>query len=346
MKDLKIKNPEKIAIFSGNANRPLAEAICANLAIPLGKAKVTRFADGEVKVNLEENVRKKEVFIIQSTNPPAENWDELCFLIDAARRASASQITTVVPYCGYSRQERKDEPHVSISLKVKLDQVVAAGANRIVTCDLHSGASQGFINIPFDNLFATPLLLEKSTDLLKDFENACLITDLGYGKIAGVYAKKLGLELVIARKVRPVNAENELEDKIELVGNIKKKALFIDDIGDTFKTAKKIGNEAKKAGAEFLAAALIHGVFSRNKNPENDAVSNITTSPFEKIVITDSINVPNETKSQINDILHEIKVVSLDRLLASAIKEIYEGGSVSRIFERDLNNLKGLIKKS
>jgi ribose-phosphate pyrophosphokinase len=345
MENTKINSLKKdgVVVFSGNANLPLAEVICAKLGVPLGKTKVTRFADGEVKVNLEENVRKKEVFIIQSTNPPAESWDELCFLIDAARRASAREITAVIPYCGYSRQERKDEPHTSISLKLKLDQVAAAGANRIVACDLHAAATQGFVNIPFDNLFATPLLLENFASFLQDKENTCLVTDLGYGKVVGVYAKKLDLELVIARKIRITAQQNTLAEKIELIGKIKKNAIFLDDIADTFGTANMIGRALKTAGAEFLAAAMIHGVLSSSGDPKKDAAINIYNSPFEKIILTDTINIQEKTEA-INRKNSKIEIITVDALIAQAIKEIYEGGSVSQIFERGIERVKNLFK--
>lgn len=331
-----------LVIFSGNSNRVLAEAICKELDLPLGKAKVSRFADGEVRVQLLENVRKKEVFIIQSTQPPAEHWDELCFMIDAARRGSAKEITAVIPYCGYSRQERKDQPRVSISLKVKLDQVVAAGANRIILVDIHAPATQGFVNIPCDNLFAAPLLLARLKSLFteENRQNTCFVTDLGYSKVAGVYAKKLGCELVIARKTRVLSSEDELEERIDLIGKIKPTCIFIDDLTSTFRTARYVGQALKAKEAEKLIAVITHPLLSHNPdNEEKDAIFNIARSPFNELIFSDSVPLPVNLRLEGVIAETKIEVISLAPLLASAIKEVNTGGSISGIFDKNMKQL-------
>lgn len=349
---VKIPDSKGIAVFSGRANIPLAQKVCDLLQVPLNIG-IVEFGDGEFKAKLQINVRGRHVFIIQSTNPPAENWLELYFMIDAARRASADKITVIMPYTGFSRQERKDESRVSISFKVMLRQIEQARATRIVACDLHAAASQGFVDIPFDNLFVPPFLLAPFADFFAPSAvyDTCLVTDLGYSKIADVYADLLGCELVLARKKR--KGPDELDDRIILVGEVKKRAIFIDDIASTFGTANKIGRAVKEAGAEYLAAAMVHPILSENpQNPAKDVISNLKNSPFEDFIFADTVLVNQEKRRRIETAISSksppgrIYIVSCARLLARTIQEIYKGGSVSDIFEdnkRQLRELKDLI---
>ncbi|MEW6408317.1 MAG: ribose-phosphate diphosphokinase [Patescibacteria group bacterium] len=349
---VKISDFERIAVFSGRANIPLAQEVCDLLQIPLNIG-IVEFSDGEFKAKLQINVRGRHVFIIQPTNPPAENWLELYFMIDAARRASADKITVIMPYAGFSRQERKDEPRVSISFKVMLRQIEQAGATRIVACDLHAAASQGFVDIPFDNLFVPPFLLAPFANFFAPNTvcDTCLVTDLGYSKIADVYADLLGCELVLARKKR--KGPDELEDRIILVGEVKKRAIFIDDIASTFGTANRIGRAIRKAGAEYLAAVMVHPLLSENpQNPAKDVISNSKNSPFEDFVFANTVLIDQEKIRRIEKAIFSksprgrIYIVSCARLLAKTIQEIYERGSVSDIFEdnkRQLRELKNLI---
>lgn len=318
---------EMFKVFCGNSNMDLAQKICERLGTKLGDALVTRFRDGEVRVQIQENVRKCHVCIVQSTNPPAEHWDELCFLIDAARRGSAAEITAVVPYFGYSRQERKDAPRVPISLKVKMDHVVSAGADRILTMDLHAGASQGFVNIPMDHLYGPPMLLDKCASLLNGTTGRpVLASDLGFSKVASHYARLLGCDFVPCRKVRKPNVVLQAE----IIGSVDgQDVLYIDDMIDTGGTVRTITSVLKQKGARTIIVAVTHGIFGTGwDRPE----SGIIEAPVDSVIFTDTISPRQEVVEKLETKM-TVHVVSTAKLFARSIREIVAGGSVGEIFD-------------
>ncbi|MFH1435089.1 MAG: ribose-phosphate diphosphokinase [Pseudomonadota bacterium] len=319
-----------VKIFSGNSNRKLAKDICMSLNVKLGDALVTRFKDGEVRVQIHENVRKCEVFIIQSTNPPAEHWDELHFLIDAARRASASEITAVVPYFGYSRQERKDAPRVPISLKVKMEHLVASGAQRILTMDLHAGASQGFVDIPVDHLYGPPILIDEMSHIIKKKggqERAVFASDLGFSKVASHYARIIGCDFVPCRKSREVNVVREAE----VIGDVSGKTVFyMDDMIDTGGTVTNFCREMKNAGAEDIHVAVTHAVLGKGWD---DMERGLLGAPVNSLIFTDTILPSPEKLKKIKE-KFDVVIASTAPIFATAIREISIGGSVGTLFNQ------------
>jgi ribose-phosphate pyrophosphokinase len=319
---------EMFKVFAGGANPDLAQQICDRLGTKLGDALVTRFRDGEVRVQIQENVRKCHVCIVQSTNPPAEHWDELFFLLDAARRGSAAEVTAVIPYFGYSRQERKDSPRVPISMKVKMDHVVSAGAQRILTMDLHAGASQGFVNIPVDHLYAPPLLLDKWSTVLDNTDPSkhVLASDLGFSKVTSHYARLMGGEFVPCRKVREPNVVLQAE----IIGSVEgKDVLYLDDMVDTGGTVRTISEVLRKNGARSIHVAVTHGIFGKGwDNPD----SGIIDAPIDSMIFTDTIRPREEVVEKLRAKM-EVHIVSVARLFARSIREIVAGGSVGEIFD-------------
>ncbi|HUG44070.1 MAG TPA: ribose-phosphate pyrophosphokinase [Acidobacteriota bacterium] len=308
----------KLKVFSGSANRPLAQEICDHLSVPLGEVKLKRFSDGEVCFQILENVRGRDVFIIQPTCPPvAENLMELLLMIDAFKRSSASRVTAVIPYYGYARQDRKDKPRVPISAKLVGDLLSAAGTHRLLTMDLHADQIQGFFNLPVDHLYATPVILEHLKSL--EFENLAIVSpDSGGVERARFYAKYLKADLAIIDK-RRIN-ENEAEI-MNIVGDVSGKDLIIlDDMIDTAGTIVNATEEMKKKGAGRLMAAVTHAVLS------GPAIERLRDSQFESIIVTNTITLPEEKR------LPKITVLSVARLLSEAIKSIHEETSVSRLF--------------
>lgn len=318
---------EMFKVFCGSSNTELAMKICERLGTKLGDALVTRFRDGEVRIQIQENVRKCHVCIVQSTNPPAEHWDELYFLIDAARRGSAAEITAVVPYFGYSRQERKDAPRVPISLKVKMEHVVSAGADRILTMDLHAGASQGFVDIPVDHLYGPPMLLDKWISLLSNpEEKSTLASDLGFSKVASHYARLLGCDFVPCRKVRKPNVVLQAE----IIGSVEgKDVLYIDDMIDTGGTVRTITDVLKQKGAKTINVAVTHGIFGKGwDRPE----TGILEAPTDSVIFTDTISPRKEVVEKLQSKM-DVHMVSTAKLFARSIREIVAGGSVGEIFD-------------
>jgi len=316
-----------VKLFSGSSNRKLAEDICKSLNIRLGEALVGRFNDGEVRIQILENVRKCEVFIVQSTNPPGENWDELHFLLDAARRGSASEITAVIPYFGYARQERKDAPRVPISMKVKMEHVVASGAQRILTMDLHAGASQGFVDIPVDHLYGPPILIDEVSHLFSrnEAERIVLASDLGFSKVCSHYARILGSDYVPCRKRREPNIVYDAE----VIGEVKgKRILYMDDMIDTGGTVAKYCKEMKDKGASEIMVAVTHAVLGKGwDDPERGLIG----APIDTLIMTDTIQ-PDEGKLKKLREKMNVKVASTAPLFATAIREISIGGSVGSMF--------------
>jgi ribose-phosphate pyrophosphokinase len=306
-------------LFSGNANRALSEGISAYLEVPLIEADVRRFRDGENFVQINENVRGAEVFVIQPTCPPVnDNLMELLIMIDALKRASANGITAVMPYYGYARQDRKVQPRVPITAKLVADLLTTGGAARILTVDLHVGQIQGFFNIPVDNLFATPVIYEYIKD--KKLENLVIVApDAGGVERARAFAKRLDASLAIMDKRRP---EPGVAKVMNIIGEVKNKtAVIVDDIIDSAGTMSEAANCIMDAGAEAVYACGTHAVFSP------PALENIETSAFAEVVVTDTIPLREEFRR-----CSKIKVLSVAKLLGEAIRRICEGSSVSSLF--------------
>ncbi|MCF7871316.1 MAG: ribose-phosphate pyrophosphokinase [Candidatus Omnitrophica bacterium] len=310
---------DKLVVFSGSSNRSLSEKICRKLDTKLAKAKISRFSDGEVSIQLEENVRGKDVFLIQSTCPPVnENLMELLVMLDAARRASAQRITAVIPYFGYARQDRKDRPRVPITAKLAANILASSGANRVLTLDLHAGQIQGFFDIPLDHLYAINVFFEYfKQNKIKDL--VIVSPDVGGIKMARAYAKRFGADLAIVDKRRKSPESTEV---MHILGDVEgKNVLLVDDIIATGSSLVNGAAALKKQGAKNIFAAISHGILS------NNAVDKIKNSRIDSLVITDSIPLPEEKKRE------KIKVVSLDSLFADAIKRIHFEKSISVLFD-------------
>jgi ribose-phosphate pyrophosphokinase len=305
-------------LFSGNANRPLAEEIAACLGTTVGDADVSRFSDGEVYVVINENVRGEDVFIVQPTCPPVnDNLMELLVMIDAFKRASARRITAVLPYYGYGRQDRKQQSRVPISAKLVADLITAAGANRVLALDLHAGQIQGFFNIPVDHLFAAPVLIDHLAKL--ELEDAVLISpDAGGVERARAIAKRLraGLAIIDKRRDGP-----NVAVFMHLIGDVKgKDAVIIDDMIDTAGTLVQAAEAVTREGARRVLACGVHGVLS------GPAIARLRASDLEALIITNSIPLAAEKR------LSQIHVLSVAPLLAEAIRRIHSEESVSTLF--------------
>ncbi|ABW68620.1 ribose-phosphate pyrophosphokinase [Desulfosudis oleivorans] len=307
-------------IFSGNANPGLVEKICAYLGRPLGKAKVSRFSDGEVQIEINENVRRKDVFLIQSTCAPVnDNLVELLLMLDALKRSSVSKITAVIPYYGYARQDKKVAPRVPISAKLVADLLTQAGANKIITLDLHAGQIQGFFNVPVDNLFAAPVLI---THIKKHFspDNLVIVSpDAGGVERARAFAKRLDAELAIVDKRR--SAPNQAQ-AMAVIGDVKDKiAIILDDMVDTAGTLTEAAAALDAKGAREVNACCVHPVLS------GPAVDRITGSKLKQIIVTDTVPL-NENAKQCN----KIEVLSIADLVGEAMIRSYRGDSVTSLF--------------
>ncbi len=310
---------EKMRIFSGNSNFPLAEKICIALGVSVGKANVTTFSDGETRVEINENVRGMDVFIIQSTCPPVnDNCMELLILIDAMKRASADRITAVIPYYGYARQDRKVFPRAPITAKLAADLITTAGANRVLSMDLHAGQIQGFFNIPVDNLFATPVLLDYIKENYQD--NMVIVSpDSGGVERARAFGKRLGASIAIIDKRREGPNESQV---VNIVGDVKdKKAVILDDMIDTAGTVVQTAKALKEEGATVVSVCCTHPVLS------GPAIDNINGSNIEEVIVTDTIPLKEKIKS-----CKRIKVLSVSGLLSEAVRRIYYNDSVSSLF--------------
>ena len=273
---------EKIKIFTGRSNPQLGVKIATALDVPLGKLSIKDFADGEIWIKFEENIRSKDVFIIQSTNGPAENILELVLILDAAVRASAKSVTAVIPYFGYARQDRKDTPRVPISARVMVDMFTAAGAKRIVTMDLHSTQIQGFANIPFDHLYSRIVLLDEIKALGLDPKNSAVLSpDVGSARMSQAYAKSLGMHFALIDKRR--YAPNKAET-MHLIGELDgKNVLIIDDMIDTAGTTVNAAEAAMENGANSVTAVTTHALLS------GSAVERVNNSAINKLVVTDTV---------------------------------------------------------
>ncbi|MBN1930991.1 MAG: ribose-phosphate pyrophosphokinase [Desulfobacterales bacterium] len=309
----------KIAIFSGNSNRSLAQDICNYLDKPLGGAKVTTFSDGEIRIEIDENVRSKDVFVIQSTCAPVnDNLVELLLMIDAFKRSSASRITAVIPYYGYARQDKKVAPRVPISAKLVADLLTTAGANRIITMDLHAGQIQGFFNIPVDNIFAAPVLLEH---IKKNFSEDVIIVspDAGGVERARAFAKRIQAGLAIIDKRR--DAPNEAK-AMAVIGDVADKiVIMLDDMTDTAGTLIEAAGAIIEKGAKEVHACCTHAVLS------GPAVNRITDSKLKTLVVTDTIPLSKKAAE-----CRKISVLSISKLIGEAIIRSHRGNSLTSLF--------------
>ena len=309
-----------LSIFAGNASRVLAKNICDHLNVPLTDVLVGRFSDGEIQVQIKENIRGKDIFIIQSTCPPGnDHLMELLILIDAARRASASRITAVLPYFGYARQDRKDQPRVPITAKLVANIMVAAGTNRVLTMDLHAPQIQGFYDIPVDHLYGINVFCDYFDD--KKMKNLVVVSpDVGGIKIARAYAKRLGAGLAIVDKRRTSPEKTEV---MHVLGRVKgKTAVIVDDIVSTGSSLLEAVEALTKKGVLNVYAAVSHGILS------GDALPRIhQCKALKEVVITNSIPLKDENRYP------KIKVLSIASLLAEAIKRIHTEESISCLFD-------------
>ncbi len=311
---------ERMRIFSGNSNKKLAEDICSKLGISLGKANVATFSDGETRVEINENVRGMDVFIIQSTCPPVnDHVMELLILIDAMKRASADRVTAVIPYYGYARQDRKVAPRAPISAKLVADLITAAGANRVLSVDLHAGQIQGFFNIPVDNLFATPILLKY---MLSNFANNLVVVspDTGGVERARAFAKRLDATLAIIDKRREGPNESQV---MNIIGNVKgKRVIILDDMIDTAGTMVQAAAALESEGATEVVACCTHSVLS------GPAIDRIDDSNLKEIIVTDTIPLHERAKA----CKKKITVLPVSGFLSEAVRRIYYNDSVSSLF--------------
>lgn len=311
---------DKIRIFSGNSNQKLALSICASLGVKLGAARVRNFSDGEIMVEIGENVRGRDVYIIQSTCAPTNsNLMELLIMADALKRASAATITAVIPYYGYARQDRKAAPRTPITAKLVADLITTSGADRVVTIDLHAGQIQGFFNIPVDNLYAAPVILSYLKSRFEGQPVVMVSPDAGGTERARAFAKRLGCTLAVIDKRRTGPNVAEI---MHLIGDVRDKvAIILDDMVDTAGTLTQGAKALKENGAKAIFACATHGVLS------GPAIERINNSDIEEIVLTDTIPL-GEKEGQTT----KVRVLSVADLLAEAIKRIHQDESVSSLF--------------
>ena len=311
---------DHLLVFSGNSNKTLAKDICKYLKIKLGDVTVDAFSDGEIHAKINENVRGHDVFVVQSTsNPSNDNLVELLILIDALKRASAQRITAVLPYFGYARQDRKDQPRVPITAKLVANILTVAGADRILTIDLHAGQIQGFFDIPLDHLFAFTIFAEYITKRMKFPKNFVIVSpDVGGIKTARAYAKRLKCDLAIVDK-RRIN--DKMAEAMHILGDVKGKHVgLVDDMVARAGSLVEAAEAVKKAGALDVYATITHPVLC------GPAIERLKRSKLTELVVTDTIPIPKEKK------IGMIKVLSVASLLGEAIKRIHEEASISVLF--------------
>ncbi len=308
-----------MAVFAGNSNPALAQKICEHLGMPLGGAEVKRFSDGEIQIEIHENVRLKDVFVIQSTcSPVNDNLVELLLMIDAFKRSSARRITAVIPYYGYARQDKKVAPRVPISAKLVADMLTVAGAGRIITMDLHAGQIQGFFNIPVDNLFAAPVTIEY---IRSNFKQDLVIVspDAGGVERARAFAKRLNASLAIVDKRR--DAPNQAK-AMAVIGDVTGKVtVILDDMADTAGTLTEAADAVMGAGAREVHACCAHPVLS------GPAIDRISRSQLKSLAVTDTIPLAANAAG-----CDKIKVLSIAPLVGEAIIRSYKGDSVTSLF--------------
>jgi len=317
MADVSLRQSQ-LMLLAGTANRPLAEEISAYLKQPLCQVTIRRFADGELFVKIDENVRGRDVYIIQPTNPPAENLVELLLLMDAARRASAARITAVIPYFGYARQDRKDQPRVAISAKLVANLVSSAGADRVLAMDFHSHQLQGFFDIPVDHLYGSPVLTAHYRQ--KQLHDLVVVApDVGSAKMARGFAKRLNGSLAIIDKRRP---SANIAEVVNVVGEVEgKDCLIPDDLIDTAGTVAEAAAALKRLGARSVYCCASHALLS------GPALDRLKASPIEELAVTNTIRLPDEKRYD------RLVVLSVGNLLATAIANTHSDKSVSSLFD-------------
>lgn len=306
-----------IKVASGRSNQKLAQKVVDIMGIKLAEVSIRNFSDGEIWVKYEENVRGVDLFLIQSTFAPSDNLMELLILIDAAKRASVRRLTVVIPYFGYARQDRKDQPRVSVTAKLVANLLTRAGADRIITVDLHSSQIQGFFDIPFDHLYASTVLIKVLNSLnIEPF--AVAAPDVGGVKTARAYAKRLGGDLVLVDKRRPAHNVAEI---VHIIGNVQdKNIIIVDDMIDTGSTFVQCANALKNSGAKDIIGVCVHPVFS------GSAIEKINNAEsVKRMYVTDTIPLAQESD--------KIEIVSVADLLAEAIIRTHDNRSISSLFE-------------
>src|SRR6516165_5040854 len=311
------KRLDPARIFAGNASHGLAAAICEKLKTPIGDAEVGRFEDGEVSVRFNENIRGSDVFIVQATGAPADNLMELLVMLDAAKRASARRVTAVMPYFGYARQDRKDQPRAPISAKLVANLITVAGADRALTMDLHSAQIQGFFDIPLDHLYAAPVLIEHFAQMeIPDL--VVVAPDIGSVKMARAYAKRLGADLALVDKRRP---RADAVEVMNIIGDVEgKNAVLFDDLVTTARTLCQAAVAIRAQGARDIYAGVTHGVFCPG------SFERIAASPIKEVVVTDTLNhEPGSLPAQVREL-------SVAGLLGEAVQRIHEERSLSSLF--------------
>jgi ribose-phosphate pyrophosphokinase len=307
----------ELRLLTGSSNPDLAQEIADHLGTRLTDVEVSRFADGEIFVKINENVRGRDVFIVQATNPPADNLLELLLLIDAARRASAHRIAAVLPYYGYARADRKDQPRVAISAKLFANILVHAGAERVITIDLHSHQVQGFFDIPVDHLYASPVFLDYFR--AKDLGDVAVVApDVGAAKMARGFARRMNATMALIDKRRPKPNEAEV---VHLVGDVAgRTAILIDDMIDTGGTFAQAAHALKKNGAVAVYGCATHALLSR------DASLRLQEAPFEEVCVANTLHIPEDRR------FGNLRILSIAGLLSKAIKYNHEYQSVSSLF--------------
>jgi len=311
----------ELKLFAGRSNRTLAEKIAANLELPLGNCVLRNFSDGEIWVKYSENVRGTDVFIIQSTNPPAENLMELLIMIDAARRASARKVTAVIPYFGYARQDRKDQPRVSITAKLLANLITEAGADRIITMDLHAPQIQGFFDIPVDHLYSSTLYSGFFSS--RPISNLAVVSpDVGGIKMARAFAKRLEADLILIDKRRPTP---NLAEVMNVIGNVAgRNILIVDDLIDTGGTFCGAAEALREKGALEIYGACTHPILS------GKALERIKKSAVSKLYVTDSIPITAPA-----EMTEKIEVLTVSELFGEAIRRGFSNQSISSLFDVD-----------
>ncbi|MCH2450282.1 MAG: ribose-phosphate pyrophosphokinase [Gracilimonas sp.] len=305
-----------LAIFSGTSNPALARAIAEEYGASLGDLTIKKFSDGEQYVKYEQSIRGEDIFVIQSTPPPGDNIIELLLLLDAAKRASVKRVTAVIPYFGYARQDRKDQPRVSIGSKLMANLLVKAGADRILTMDLHAAQIQGFFDIPLDHLYASRAFIDHFTS--NPIDNLAVVApDVGSLKMARAYSKKLGASLAFIDKRRPKANESEI---MNLIGEVEgKNVLIVDDLIDTAGTLTNAAAALKERGALSIIAICTHPILS------GPAYQRIEDSPIDELLVTDTVQLRQPSE--------KIKVLSIANIFAEAIQRIHTNDTISALFD-------------
>jgi ribose-phosphate pyrophosphokinase len=311
-----------LAVLSGNANPALATAICRHVKVPLSSCLVTRFSEGEIRVKINDNIRGKDVFLVQPTCPPPnENLMELLIMLDAIRRASARRVTAVVPYYGYARQDRKDQPRVPITAKLVANLITTAGADRVLTMDLHAGQIQGFFDVPVDHLYAINVFA-RAVRAMKLKPLVVVSPDVGGIKMARAYAKRLSAGLAIVDKRR---ATPETTEVMHILGEVEGKVcLLVDDLIATGSSLMEAARALQRAGAKAIYAAISHAVLS------GPSVDNLVKSPIRQLMVSDTIPLSRERRAAAGQ---KLSVLSVAPLLGEAIERIHYEQSISSLFD-------------